>query len=225
MVLQILEHDFSDTENKLWLVQWHGDDAPSNTWENLSTLKDVEAFHQYCATHRLNAFLPKEHPQFSASKPSTQRRKPEQFATPQVPVEEPIGPTTEKRKRGRPAKQHATVTGSADTDQGQAAKRWYLTAAAISEEEKAEDLATGGQDDTQGGVRTRATRAQMDTMRAKREREELQMGNLQRHGDTEEPQREVTTMVVYLGVTHAEDPVTGEQDDAHGGTLEVTEDA
>jgi hypothetical protein len=74
VVLQILEHDFSDTENKLWPVQRHGDDAPSNTWENLSTLKDVEAFHQYCAKHRLNAFLPKEHPQFSASKPSTQRR-------------------------------------------------------------------------------------------------------------------------------------------------------
>ena len=37
----------------------YGDDAPSNTWENFATLKDVEAFHQYCATHRLNAFLPK----------------------------------------------------------------------------------------------------------------------------------------------------------------------
>ena len=41
-------------------------------------------------------------------------------------------------------------------------------------------------------------------------------------------------MVVYLGVrkladdrnaTYAEEPATGEQDDAHGGTLEVTEDA
>ena len=64
------------------------------------------------------------------------------------------------------------------------AKRWYLTAASISEEEGAEDAATGGKDDAQGGVRTRATRAQLDTMRAKRERDELQMGNLQRHGDT-----------------------------------------
>ena len=36
-------------------------------------------------------------------------------------------------------------------------------------------------------------------MRAKRERdEERQMGNLQQHGDTEEPLREITTMVVYL---------------------------
>ena len=99
--------------------------------------------------------------------------------------------------------------------------------AAISEE----DPAKGGQDDAQGGVRTRA---QMDTMRAKRERDELQMGNLQRHGDTEEPQREVTTMVVYLGVrnrtddreaTHVEDPAVGGQDNAHGGSLNVTEDA
>ena len=74
----------------------------------------------------------------------------------------------------------------------------------------------------------------MDAMRATRERDELQMGNLQRHGDTEEPQREVTTMVVYLGAReladdrdaiHDEDPATGGQDDEHGGTLEVTEDA
>jgi len=43
VVSQILEHDFIDTDNKLWLVQWFGDDAPSNTWENHSTLKDAEA--------------------------------------------------------------------------------------------------------------------------------------------------------------------------------------
>ena len=65
-------------------------------------------------------------------------------------------------------------------------------------------------------------------MRAKRKRDELQRGNLQRHGDTEEPQRQVTTMVVYLGVGEQaddKDTVTGGQDDAHGGTLKVTEDA
>ena len=97
-----------------------------------------------------------------------------------------------------------------------------------------EDPATGEQDDTQGGVLTRATRAQLDTMRAKRERDDRQMEKFQQHGDTEEPQRQVTTMVVYLGVKkladdrnviHAEDPSTGERDDAHEGTLEVTEDA
>jgi len=45
VVLQILEHDFSDTENKLWLVQLYGKDPPSSSWENRATLKDVEAFH------------------------------------------------------------------------------------------------------------------------------------------------------------------------------------
>ena len=74
----------------------------------------------------------------------------------------------------------------------------------------------------------------MDAMRATRERDELQLENLQRHGDTEEPQREVTTMVVYLGVrnitdemevTHAEDTAVGGQDNAHGGNRNVTEDA
>ena len=29
--------NFSGTDNKLWLVQWYGDDAPSNTWENHAT--------------------------------------------------------------------------------------------------------------------------------------------------------------------------------------------
>ena len=122
------------------------------------------------------------------------------------------------------------ATGSVVTGQGQAAKRWYLTAAAISEE----DPATGEQSDSVQGVRTRASRAQMDAMRATRERDERQMENLQRHGDTEEPQREVTTMVVYLGVrdltddreaTQVEDPAVGGQDNAHGGSLNVTEDA
>ena len=76
-----------------------GDDAPNNTWENHATLNGVEAFHQYCATHRLNAFLPKEHPQFSASKPSTQRKTPDQYAKPQAPSAI-IGTAPEKRKRG-----------------------------------------------------------------------------------------------------------------------------
>ena len=99
VVLQILEHDFSDTENKLWLVQWYGEDPPSSSWENHATLKDV-AFHQYCATHRSNAFLPKEQPQFSASRPSTQRRGPAQYATPQEPQLPSIGTAQQKKKRG-----------------------------------------------------------------------------------------------------------------------------
>ena len=90
MVLKILEHNYSNMDNKVWLVQWHGDDAPSNTWENHATLKDVEALHQYCATHGLEAFLPKTL----------------------------IVPVPEKRERGRPAKHHATETGNSDTGQG-----------------------------------------------------------------------------------------------------------
>ena len=58
-------------------------------------------------------------------------------------------------------------------------------AAAISEEETPEDPATGGQDDAHGRTPARVTRVQLDTMRAKQERdEERQMGNLQRHGGT-----------------------------------------
>ena len=74
----------------------------------------------------------------------------------------------------------------------------------------------------------------MHTMRAKRERdEERQMDALQRHGDTEEPLRQITTMVVYLDVgkraddrdTAAEDLATSGQDNAHGRDPDVTEDA
>jgi hypothetical protein len=74
----------------------------------------------------------------------------------------------------------------------------------------------------------------MDTIRATRGRdEERQIGDLHRHGDTEEPQSHITTMVVYLGVgiladdrdTAAEDSASDGQDNAHGGTPEVTEDA
>ena len=95
-----------------------------------------------------------------------------------------------------PAKHRATdTTGDSDTDQGQAAQR-NLAAAAISEEEEPEDPATGGQDDAHGRTPPRATRAQLDTMRAKQERdEERQIGNLQRQGDTEEPLRKI--IVVY----------------------------
>ena len=58
------------------------------------------------------------------------------------------------------------------------------------------------------------------------------MDDLQRHGDTEEPLRQITTMVVYLDVGKraddrdtAEDLETGGQDNAHGRDPDVTEDA
>jgi hypothetical protein len=71
-------------------------------------------------------------------------------------------------------------------------------------------------------------------MRAEQERDEVrQMDSLHGNGDTEEPQTHITTMVVYLGVgkladdrdTAAEDPASGGQDNAYGGTPGVTEDA
>ena len=66
VVIRILEHDFSNTMDKRWLVEWFGDDTP-HTWEGHATLKNVDAFRQYCATHQLNAFLPKNHPEHSAA--------------------------------------------------------------------------------------------------------------------------------------------------------------
>ena len=62
VVSEIVDHDFSDLTNKLWLVKWLVDEPPGGTWETRETLKDVEAFHHYCAAHKLNAFLPKSHP-------------------------------------------------------------------------------------------------------------------------------------------------------------------
>ena len=54
VVLRIfLEHDFSDTDS-----QCNGSET---TWERHATLENVEvAFNQYCATHQLNAFLPRD---------------------------------------------------------------------------------------------------------------------------------------------------------------------
>ena len=69
---RILEHDFS--ENKLWLVKWLIDEPPGGTWENRETLNDVEAFQHYCTANTSNAFLPRSHPLWEASMPSTQRR-------------------------------------------------------------------------------------------------------------------------------------------------------
>ena len=199
MVLQIFEHDFSDTNNKLWLVQWYGDDAPSNTWENHATLKDVEAFHQYCATHTLNAFLPYEHPQFSASKPSTQRRMPDQYAIPQAPPDVLIGPMPEERKRGRPAKHRATET-TVD---------WPRRSGST-------DIPNGGGYKCGGGIRTRQQAVRMHMHRERRHRaqrarqsrerdQDRRNSERKRHSYTVEPMREITTMVVYLGVEVTED--------------------
>jgi hypothetical protein len=45
VVKQILKHDFTDPNNKLWLVQWQLGGDEDETWEPFDVLKDVEAFH------------------------------------------------------------------------------------------------------------------------------------------------------------------------------------
>ena len=86
-------------------------DPPSESWERYDNLKNVEAFHQYCATNRLDPFLPKADPAFSASVPNMYRRSAfGQFAPPVAPpvrtnddtVRNETIPT--QRKRGRPKK-------------------------------------------------------------------------------------------------------------------------
>jgi hypothetical protein len=104
----ILQHDFSDPTDKKWLVRWLRQ-PPSESWEGYDNLKNVEVFHQYCATNRLDPFLPKADPTFSASEPNIYRRLAfDQFATPVEPavstnddtIRNEIIPT--QRKRGRP---------------------------------------------------------------------------------------------------------------------------
>ena len=100
----------SNSNDKKWLVRWLRD-PPSESWERYDNLKNVEAFHHYCATNRLDPFLPKPNPTFSASVPNMYRRTAfGQFAPPVAPsvhtnddtVRNDIIPT--KRKRGRPKK-------------------------------------------------------------------------------------------------------------------------
>ena len=47
VVKRILKHDFTDPNNKLWLVQWQLDGDEDKTWGPFEFLKDVEAFHHY----------------------------------------------------------------------------------------------------------------------------------------------------------------------------------
>lgn len=126
VVSEIVEHDFSDPTNKLWLVKWLVDEPPGGTWENRETLKDVEAFHHYCAAHKLNAFLPRAHPLWEASMPKAQRRTAAQWKVPEPPqdaTEQVTVPGAEKKKRGRPVTKPATGLDSAEVDGKQQATR------------------------------------------------------------------------------------------------------
>ena len=60
VVEKIVDHDFSNFNDKRWLVQrWSGTKTPDKTWDNYETLKDVEAFHHYCEALQLDPFPPK----------------------------------------------------------------------------------------------------------------------------------------------------------------------
>jgi hypothetical protein len=105
VVRKILDHDFSDPNNKRWRVLWSLEDGKEEeTWETHEVLKNVEAFHHYCATHKLNAFLPKQHPQFSASTPHGKRFTPAKAILPSLPPEARPPPSATPKKRGRPKK-------------------------------------------------------------------------------------------------------------------------
>jgi len=72
VVVRILGNACSDIMNKRWLGEWLGDDSP-HTWERHSRMWRNSA---NTVQHTLDAFLPRDHPEYSASKPSTQRRAP-----------------------------------------------------------------------------------------------------------------------------------------------------
>jgi hypothetical protein len=102
VVEKIITHDFSDPNDKRWLVRWAGSTPPDETWERFDNLKNVEAFHHYCAALRLDPFLPKADAKYSASAPNMLRRVSGLFSPPEAPA---VAENTRvSRKRGRPRK-------------------------------------------------------------------------------------------------------------------------
>ena len=65
VVKSILRNNFSDPDNKRWLVRWALDGDEDETWEPFEVLKDVEAFHTYCAANGMSSQFPKKHPAFA----------------------------------------------------------------------------------------------------------------------------------------------------------------
>jgi len=102
----------------------------------------------------------------------------------------------------------------------------YLTAAAISEEEDPSILRQAGR--TTHMEELQHAQLERNWIHCARSKREMRSDRWAIYSDTEEPLRPITTMVVYLGVEKEaadRDTATGGQDDAHGGTPEVTEDA
>jgi hypothetical protein len=138
VVKSILRHDFSDPDNKRWLVQWALDGDEDETWEPFEVLKDVEAFHTYCAANGMSTLFPKKHPAFAGlhvPKSGPTKRQAQPTTTSDLPVDGPnkrtsrnkgststSGPIpldtanqvmTSKKRRGRPTKPTTTSTSGA----------------------------------------------------------------------------------------------------------------
>jgi len=65
VVKSILHQDFSDPDNKRWFFQWALDGDENEIWEPFEVLKDIEAFHTYCAANGMSTLFPKQHPAFA----------------------------------------------------------------------------------------------------------------------------------------------------------------
>jgi hypothetical protein len=112
VVVAILRHDFSDLNDKRWLVRWEIDGILEESWETYDNLKNVEVFQHYCASHQLDPFLPKPNAQFSASNPNLMRHGRRTFPVPSPPlqdsrvstIQDNLSPMRSSRKRGRPRK-------------------------------------------------------------------------------------------------------------------------
>ena len=107
VVEKIVAHDFSNFNDKRWLVQWSGTEAPDQTWETYETLKDVEAFHHYCAALQLDPFPPSQLQGFSASRANIARLPSHSLPLPVPPKQTQSSThttTPTNKKRGRPRK-------------------------------------------------------------------------------------------------------------------------
>ena len=100
VVKRILKHVFTDSNKKLWLVQWQLDGDEDETWEPFEVLKDVEAFHHYCAANGLSTLFPKQHPAFAHLNRSQHKRLTEPpLMTATLPDQ-----AQPNKRRGRPNK-------------------------------------------------------------------------------------------------------------------------
>jgi len=129
VVKSIVRHDFSDPENKRWLVLWALDEDKEEIWEPFEVLKDVETFHTYCAVHGMSTLFPKKHPAFAGlniprSGPNKQQAPPSTTMS-DLPVAGPkkrlsrnkssapnnnANQAMTPKKRGLPTKQTTTST-------------------------------------------------------------------------------------------------------------------